>query len=205
LPALALVIGHWYRHWFDQRHAALVRQSVIAVLPLFIWLLVLAQAGAAYITFRYSLNPVLGVRAEFSQLGIQQSLYHVTLPSPAAEAIRQHWDGVSPPKVRPPRIATYAAGLLPYAYQEAYIYEVLVSYRHFCHYDWRLSADYINILAPAMGEIDEQLPKPAGHYELVASYPLDLEGVAQHYLVFFDPEPSPHLLPARIGEPCVGT
>ena len=45
-----------------------------------------------------------------------------------AADIKAHWSALG--KGREPRIWTFAAGALPYAYREAYIFEALVSFRH---------------------------------------------------------------------------
>jgi hypothetical protein len=116
--------------------------------------------------------------------------------------IQNHWDehGNS---ARRPRIITYAAGILPYTYRESYIYEKLVSYRH-CYerYHQALYADYIHILAPRQGQINQQLPRPEDSYFLVSSYEMFFDGSIQQFLLYYNPKPEAHNLSARINEPC---
>jgi hypothetical protein len=117
--------------------------------------------------------------------------------------IEKHWEVVNGDSGRPPRIITYAAGMLPYIYRESYIYEKLVSYRH-CHqrYQQRLYADYIHILAPRQGQVDEQLPMPEESYYLVSSYEMFFDGSLQEFLVYYNPRPEAHNLSTTIDGPC---
>ena len=69
-----------------------------------------------------------------------------------AADVKAHWSTLN--QGREPRIWTFAAGALPYAYLDAYIFEALVSFRHRCPPEeegsrsdgrvWRAHADYIH-------------------------------------------------------------
>jgi hypothetical protein len=117
--------------------------------------------------------------------------------------IEEHWEMILGDSDHRPRIITYAAGILPYTYRETYIYEKLVSYRH-CHqrYQQGLNADYIHILAPRHGLVDQQLPRSEDSYDLVSSYEMVFDGSMQKFLVYYNPKPEAHNLSARINEPC---
>jgi hypothetical protein len=117
--------------------------------------------------------------------------------------IQNHWEVINEDGGRRPRIITYAAGILPYTYRESYIYEKLVSYRH-CYerYQQASYADYIHILAPRQGRVDQQLPRPEDSYYLVSSYEMFFDGSMQDFLVYYNPKPEAHNLSARIYEPC---
>jgi hypothetical protein len=93
--------------------------------------------------------------------------------------------------------------MLPYTYKESYIYEKLVSYRH-CYQRSRqgLYADYIHILAPRQGQVEQQLPRPEDTYDLVSSYEMFFDGSMQKFLVYYNPRPEPHNLSAGINDPC---
>jgi hypothetical protein len=93
--------------------------------------------------------------------------------------------------------------MLPYTFRESYVYEKLVSYRH-CHqrYQQGLYADYIHILAPRQGPVDQQLPRPEDSYDLVSSYKMFFDGSMQTFLVYYNPEPAAHNLSLRINDPC---
>jgi hypothetical protein len=94
--------------------------------------------------------------------------------------------------------------MLPYAYRESYIYEKLVSYRHCSErYQQALYADYIHILAPRQGQVEQQLPRPENSYDLVSSYEMFFDGSMQKFLVFYNPRPEDHNLSVRIFEPCL--
>jgi hypothetical protein len=117
--------------------------------------------------------------------------------------IEKHWEVIDGDSGRRPRIITYAAGMLPYTYRESYIYEQLVSYRH-CHERYRqgLYADYIHILAPRLGQVDQQLPRSEDSYYLVSDYEMFFDGSMQEFLVYYNPKPEEHNLSVRIYEPC---
>jgi hypothetical protein len=78
-----------------------------------------------------------------------------------------------------------------------------VSYRH-CHerYSQGLYADYIHIVAPRLGQVEEQLPRSEDSYFLVSSYELLFDGSMQRFLVYYNPMPEPHNLSAGIYDHC---
>ena len=117
--------------------------------------------------------------------------------------IENHWEVMNGDSGRRPRIITFAAGMLPYTYRESYIYEKLVSYRH-CHQRYRqgLYADYIHILAPRQGQVDQQLPRSEDSYYLVSSYEMIFDGSMQKFLVYYNPKPEAHNLSVRINDFC---
>jgi hypothetical protein len=117
--------------------------------------------------------------------------------------IESHWKMINGNSDRHPRIITYAAGMLPYTYRDSYIYEKLVSYRH-CHqrYQQGLYADYIHILAPRLGQLDQQLPMPEDSYYLVSSYEMFYDGSMQKFLVYYNPTPDTHNLSVGVYDSC---
>ena len=124
----------------------------------------------------------------------------------AAEDIEADWQarhGGTPP--RPPRIWTFAAGVLPYSYPEAYVFEVLVSYRQACslRYHKALAADYVHVFNDHGREERTLLPRwRPGRYERVATYTYDFDGRQTDFIVFHNTDPRPNPLPARIHDPC---
>ena len=78
-----------------------------------------------------------------------------------------------------------------------------MSYRH-CHERYRqgLYADYLHILAPILGQVDDQLPGPEDSYYLVSSYEMVFDGSLQEFLIYYNPTPEEHNLSVRIYEPC---
>jgi hypothetical protein len=116
----------------------------------------------------------------------------------------KHWQMINGDNGRRPRIITFAAGMLPYTYRDSYIYEKLVSYRHcYQRYQQGLYADYLHIVAPRQGQVDQQLPRPEDTYELVSSYEMFFDGSIQKFLVYYNPQPEAHNLSVRIYDPCV--
>jgi hypothetical protein len=153
-------------------------------------------------TYNHSVNGISSI-GEYRALGIRDYIRFMQILKQEAIDIESHWEMINGDGGRRPRIITYAAGMLPYTYRDSYIYEQLVSYRH-CHqrYQQGLYADYIHILAPRQGQVDEQLPRPKDSYELVSSYEIIFDGSLQNFLVYYNPNPEPHNLTAGIYDFC---
>jgi arabinofuranosyltransferase len=169
----------------------------------FLLCLMLFQLYQNVYTYNHSVNGISSI-GEYRALGIRDYARFMQILKQEALDIEKHWEMISGDSGRHPRIITYAAGMLPYSYRESYIYEKLVSYRH-CHERYRqgLYADYIHILAPRQGPVDQQLPKPEDSYDLVSSYETFFDGSMQKFLVYYNPKPEDHNLSVRIFEPCL--
>lgn len=168
----------------------------------FLLLLALFQLYQTVYTYNRSVNGISFV-GEYRTLGIRDYVSFIEILKQEAVDIENHWDMVHEDGGRPPRIITYAAGMLPYTYRESYIYEKLVSYRH-CHERYRqgLYADYIHIVAPRQGLVEQQLPMPEDSYDLVSSYKMFFDGSMQEFLVYYNPKPEGHNLSAGINDFC---
>lgn len=129
-----------------------------------------------------------------------------------AADIGAHWAtlGMS----RPPRIWTFAAGALPYAYREAYIFEALVSFRHHCPRRekgeapdarvWRAHADYIHAFT-RHGNLPRLLaPVRAEQAQLISTHEIRFNGRDERLLVYYNPSPRENILPPGIDASCAG-
>jgi hypothetical protein len=65
-----------------------------------------------------------------------------------------------------------------------------------------LYADYIHIIAPRQGSVDQQLPNPVDRYDLVSSYETMFDGSMQKFLVYYNPKPEAPNLTAGINDFC---
>jgi hypothetical protein len=168
----------------------------------FLICLTLFQLYQNVYTYNDSINGISSI-GQYRAIGIRDYVRFMQILKQEAFDIEKHWEVINGDSGRRPRIITFAAGMLPYTYRESYIYEKLVSYRH-CHQRYRqgLYADYIHILAPRLGQVDEQLPRPEDSYYLVSSYEMVFDGSMQEFLVYYNPEPEEHNLSVRIYEPC---
>lgn len=168
----------------------------------FLLCLILFQLYQNVYTYNYSVNGI-SLIGEYRALGIRDYVRFMQILKQEALDIENHWETINGDGGRRPRIITYAAGILPYAYRESYIYEQLISYRH-CHQRYRqgLYADYLHILAPRHGQVNQQLPRTEDSYYLVSGYEMFFDGSMQQFLVYYNPKPEAHNLPARIYEPC---
>ncbi len=75
-----------------------------------------------------------------------------------AELIREHWQRRGNPPDVHPRIHTFAEGIIPYVYREAYILGRLASYRHRCRQDLAACADYSIRVTEPKGALAESIP-----------------------------------------------
>ena len=93
-------------------------------------LILLVHALHAEAMYRRSLQG-LGTFGEYGEQGVAgYARDYIPAMMKNAADVKAHWSTLN--KGREPRIWTFAAGALPYAYREAYIYEALVSFRHRC-------------------------------------------------------------------------
>lgn len=120
-----------------------------------------------------------------------------------APLIREHWSKQPASRTRPLRLSTFAAGALPYALPEAYVYTSLASYRHHCgrsETQLSLAADYITLSGY---DLSRQID--SGRFDrfvlLTRSDGTSYGQIIQH-VVLFNPHPLPHTLSSRIDEPC---
>lgn len=202
LPAAVILIADLIHLASDKNEVNLSAPGTATALIGFVLALTLFQLYQTVYTYNKSVNGISFV-GEYRSLGVRDYTSFIDTLEQEARDIERHWNTIDEEKDRRPRIITYAAGMLPYTFRDSYIYEKLVSYRH-CHqrYQQALHADYIHILAPRQGEVEEQLPGPAEKYLQISSYELFFDGSWQNFLVYYNPSPEPHNLTARIAEPC---
>lgn len=202
IPPAAILTVDLVRRALEVRNLDLSKGRPAYMLMGFLLCLVLFQLYQITYTYKYSVNGI-SMLGEYRSLGIHDYVGFMEILKKESLDIKNHWNMIVGESSHPPRILTYAAGMLPYTYQESYIYEKLVSYRH-CHDRYRqgLYADYIHIIAPRQGPVNQQLPKPEESYELVSSYEMFFDGSMQKFLVYYNPQPEPHNLTNRIYEPC---
>lgn len=165
----------------------------------------LLQLGMFLVVWRVSVNPTLATpwkQYEYARLSLVDYAGFLGVLDGNRAGIVAHWRQNSPQPGRAPRIATYAAGRLPAAMPEAYVFEALVSYRHHCHGPWTAYADYIQLLTPRHGDRAAQLGPVAGSARLVESRQLRFDGTDESFEVWFNPHPLPMSLPSRVGGSC---
>jgi arabinofuranosyltransferase len=202
IPSTVILVVDLLRRASEIRDLDLSTGRPASMFTGFLLCLVLFQLYQHAYTYNYSVNGI-SIVGEYKSLGIRDYVRFMQILKQESEDIRNHWEMIAEESGRHPRILTYAAGMLPYTYRETYIYEKLVSYRH-CHERYRqgLHADYIHIIAPRQGQVNEQLPNPEESYNLVSSYEIFFDGSTQEFLVYYNPQPQAHNLTARIYEPC---
>jgi arabinofuranosyltransferase len=202
IPSAVIVVVGLVRHASETREVDLSTGRPAYLFTGFLLFLALFQLYQNVYTYDHSVNGISSI-GEYRALGVRDYVSFMQILKQEASDIENHWEMINEDGGRRPRIITFAGGMLPYTYRESYIYEKLVSYRH-CHqrYQQGLYADYIHILAPRQGQVDEQLPRSEDSYELVSSYEMIFDGSMQNFLVYYNPEPEANNLTAGINDFC---
>jgi arabinofuranosyltransferase len=202
IPATALVLVHLLQRAIE---TPVARQSTATGVRMFTGLLVglvLFQTYQSAYTYNHSVNGLAPI-GEYRSIGVRDYVSFIQILKLEALDIEQHWAQRERDEDRRPRILTYAAGMLPYTFKDSYIYEKLVSYRHcYQRHDQALYADYIHILVPRLGTVEQQLPRPEDSYTLISSYEIPFDGSSQSFLVYYNPAPEAHNLSVHISTPC---
>lgn len=202
IPATVILVMDLLRRASETSEVDLTTGRPAYLFTGFLLCLTLFQFYQNVYTYNHSINGLSPI-GEYRALGIRDYVNFIQILKQEALDIENNWEVINGDSGRRPRIITFAAGMLPYTYRDSYIYEKLVSYRH-CHQRYRqgLYADYIHILAPRQGQIDQQLPRSEDSYDLVSSYEMFFDGSMQKFLVYYNPKPEAHNLSVRISEPC---
>jgi arabinofuranosyltransferase len=203
IPSAVILVVDLLRRTFEIREIPVSTGRPAYLFTGFLLVLMLFQLYQYVYTYKHSINGISFI-GDYKALGIRDYTRFMQILRQEALDIEKHWEMIDEGGDRRyPRIMTYAAGMLPYTYRNSYIYEKLVSYRH-CHQRYRqgLYADYIHILAPRLGRVEQQLPGPEASYDLVSSYEMVFDGSLQKFLVYYNPTPEEHNLRARINDFC---
>jgi len=202
IPSTVILVVDLLRRASETREVNLSSGRPAYLFTGFLLCLLLFQLYQNVYTYNHSINGISSI-GEYRALGIRDYIRYTQILKQEALDIQKHWKMINGDSGRPPRIITYAAGMLPYTYRESYIYEKLVSYRHcYQRYQQGLHADYLHILAPRQGQVDQQLPRSEDSYDLVSSYEMFFDGSMQTFLVYYNPKPEEHNLSVKIYDPC---
>ena len=202
IPSTVILVVDLLRRVSETREVDLTTGRPAYLFTGFLLCLALFQLYQNVYTYNHSVNGISSI-GEYRSLGIKEYVSFMQILRQEALDIENDWEVIHGDSGRRPRIITFAAGMLPYTYKESYIYEKLVSYRH-CYERSRqgLYADYIHIVAPRQGQVDQQLPRPEDSYYLVSSYEIFFDGSMQKFLVYYNPEPEAHNLSIGIYDFC---
>jgi hypothetical protein len=203
IPSTVVLVVDLLRQASETRKVDLAKGKPAYLFTGFLLCLTLFQFYQNVYTYNHSINGISSI-GEYRALGIRDYVRYMQILKQEALDTEKHWQMINGDNGRRPRIITFAAGMLPYTYRDSYIYEKLVSYRHcYQRYQQGLYADYLHIVAPRQGQVDQQLPRPEDTYELVSSYEMFFDGSIQKFLVYYNPQPEAHNLSVRIYDPCV--
>ena len=168
------------------------------------------QARVAWLIEHRTLNPgPVGEYTTTSRRDYVQEFARVL--AVAAGRIEQDWREralqplTEPVRLSGPRVITAAAGILPYHYPEAYVYDALGSYRKHCSLDLEACADYRVLLSPLHGAPQQLVGRPIEQYEQVFAGEFRFEGATQTLYVYYLPHAAPHQLPLYVDQTCLET
>jgi arabinofuranosyltransferase len=200
LPVTALLLAELFGKVSAGAPEPGSRRTVGAVLIV----VVLLQATLAYAIERWTLNPTRV--GEYQNIGAgDYSRDFIDPLAEAAAAIETDWGTQAGAATRPPRVLTFAAGLLPWRLPDAYVLEDLVSWRRACFPDRRkhaLMADYVHLVTPWSGTLDEQLPGPSDRWQQVWQKTTLFDGQFHTWMVFRNRARDATRLPAYVDGPC---
>ena len=168
-------------------------------LPLAITILLL-NAGIAGFMYVRALNP--GFVAEYRHESVRDYSRMLAVLRTQADEVKADWERRPQSRQRPPRIETFAAGVIPYYARDAYIIEQLISYRKRCTPPLQDSADYIHVAVPGLGTLQEQLGRQYGHVELISSHIIEYDGKLDTFMIYYQPNPIQTALPIYVDDPC---
>jgi hypothetical protein len=198
LPVLALLAAHLFATAAQDAPNAR-RTAVVAATAV-----VGFQAVLAYAIAHWTLNPTRTGEYQYVSAQDYRGTFIASLRE-AAAAIEADWRRRAPEEPRRPRIATFAAGLLPWELPSAYVFEDLVSWRRACPPDHRQHAelaDYVHLMTPWFGTLAEQLPGPTERWETVWQRTELFDGERQTWMIVHNRKPESASLPAYVDGAC---
>ncbi len=200
IPAVALAAMAAGR-LAGRRALAFGAVALIVQAGLSVWV----YAGTLNPTPMHAFGPGISRMFEYSQQSLNgYAVDFVPAMRANAEDTRTDWEARRL-EARPPRVHTFGAGVLPYLYEEAYVLDSLAGYRHDCDFDWadwRRAADYMHVMWPMHGTLEEQLGPLAARVELVSRQVIQFDGRTQHLDVYYNPRPLAKRQSDRVDRPC---
>lgn len=150
------------------------------------WTLIAYQTVFALVIYFWSQNPNLTLlfRAqnlgsesyEFSTFGARSTGAFLQAVRASAKDIDAHWRTVPDARQRAPRLLVMTGGTLPYLLPDAYVLELLVSYRHRCKPELYPLADYLQVVHKQNESVS--LPNAdAEQWERVSSHSFNARGL----------------------------
>jgi hypothetical protein len=173
------------------------QRSVALIVPA----ILLLQGTLALIIYFGTVNPSLAARSEYRHESLRSYATFTRVLRAQAGDIARDWRRRQID--RPPRVYTYAEGVGPYYFPDEYVYGPLVSYRFDCHYDVRVTADYLQVIVPRHGTLEQQLPDWS-QLTLISEHDIEFDGSRQRFLVYFRRAARPNLLPSTVAGACDG-
>jgi hypothetical protein len=178
----------------------------------FVLACVAMQGALAWVIYWHSENPTLalalrdGETFEFERLGARHTAAFLDAVRAQAAPIAQHWQQHGQ-GTRAARVVVSTGGMLPYMLPDAYVLEMLASYRHRCRPELAAMADYQQVAYSAQDRADVEKRRIASGQTLVSRQTVVADGLLDAPLeltleIWHEPNPSPLTLPRTIGDAC---
>ena len=192
LPAVIFLMFIFFEPLYENSHSKITLKNDFKFIFCYFLILIFFVIQTLY-TFLYSVNGFTTI-GEYQSLGVRHYKVFMKTLNEEAQIIKRHWESTSNKKRRHPRIITYAAGMLPYTYKEAYIYSALISTRR-NYINWGVknnfgdSADYIHTL----GKMDHKKALQKGLVHISTQF-IWFDGKKQRFQIYYNPNPKAHTL-----------
>ena len=183
----------------DQRKPSADRAVVL--LASGVLMLQLVQASTVY---SRSLGGV-GLTGEFHDMSLSgYARDYLPMMDAGCRDLVAHARAVPRFDTRRPRFVTFAEGYIPNCDRTLYVLGHLVSYRHGVNEQFppvrvfQESADYIHVLIPRHGTLEEQLPLPVEQFDSVSSRTIEYDGQDETFAIYFNAQPRAAQLPPYV-------
>ena len=147
----------------------------------------------------------IGLTGEFRNMSLSRYAYdYLPMMDAGCRDLMAHARSVPQFDIRNPRFVTFAEGYIPYCDRSLYVLGHLVSYRHGVNEAFpparvlQESADYIHVLVPRHGTLEEQLPLPVEEFDSVSSHTIEYDGRDETFAIYFNRQPRPAVLPPYV-------
>lgn len=183
LPVLILLMGESARRAGPPSRGPVASRALVACVALVVGL----QIAQSVRTYRTSIQG-FSVTGELQRATLPEFTGSMVVAEQLIRDVEAHWQSLPDRPRRHPRIWTWAEGIMPHTYRDAYFFGSLISYRHEGRADpsW---ADYV--LAP----VDPFAATPGA----IASHPLVFNGVPGRMIATYNPNPEPRTLPPTVA------
>ena len=161
-------------------------------------ILLIGNILGAYTIYNISLNGYIKYSPiqtghEYKSLNLPEYINFMNTLKNNSLDIKQHSEKIG---LKNPKIFTYAAGIAPYFYPDAYYFESLISYRKCLRKDYdkmaiaiRQGSDYIYTLSPRHSDLNIQVRQDINNLIKISSHKIRFDESDEEFAVYYNPNP----------------